>query len=131
MGTVTRFGVKALQTKTTHHKRFYKQLLNQVKSLVLDKGWLLNFVALLIGRAIILTNLSPFAVAFIAVIWLTYRQRLLPTMVFVAVGALSQSFEHGIFIVFAMFIFFILAYLFQQSMARRTLIALFVFLSLL
>lgn len=131
MGTVTRFGVKALQTKTTHHKRFYKQLLNQVKSLVLDKGWLLNFVALLIGRAIILTNLSPFAVAFIAAIWLTYRQRLLPTMMFVAVGALSQSFEHGIFIVFAMFIFFILAYLFQQSMARRTLIALFVFLSLL
>src|SRR5690625_5259244 len=131
METVTKFSAKTLHSKNIRSVHLFKKLGAQLKVIALDKGWIINIVALLIGRAVILSNLSPFAVAFLAAVWLTYRKRLLSTMLFVALGAMSQSFDHGIFIILAMFIFFILAYLFQQFMERRAMVALFVFSSLL
>jgi len=131
MGTVSKFGVKTFQAKKVPKEQFYKRFATRLKILAFEKGWLLNVVALLIGRAIILTHLSPFAVAFLAAIWLTYRKKILSIMFFVALGAMSQSFNHGIFIILAMFIFFILAHLFHQVIAKRSIVALFVFVSLL
>lgn len=131
METVTGIREKILQPRKFHWKQFFKKVGEQLKVLALDKGWLINIVALLIGRAVILSNLSPFSVAFLAAIWLTYRKRLLSTMLFVSLGAMSHSFEHGIFIVLTIFIFFILAYLFQHLLERRMMLASFVFLSLL
>ncbi|WP_421904367.1 stage II sporulation protein E [Oceanobacillus halophilus] len=101
----------------------------KMSSILLEKGWLFFIVGFLLGRAVILSNVSPFAVAFIATIWFVDRKKTFHTMIAVLIGALSFSVIHSVFIALSMIVFIFLAALFKNRKSQQILVPLFVFLS--
>ncbi|TFJ92988.1 stage II sporulation protein E [Lentibacillus salicampi] len=101
----------------------------QMKTVLLEKGWLFFLVGFLLGRAVILSVVSPFAVAFLAAVWLIHKDKAAKVMLSVLAGAFSFSITHGVFIMLAMIMFVFLAGIFKQAGKQRLLIPLFVFLS--
>src|SRR5699024_4176818 len=69
----------------------------------------------LLGRAIILSVVSPFAVAFLATIWFVHRDKSAKVMLAVLAGALTYKVTHGAFIMLAMLVFIFLAALFKNK----------------
>src|SRR5699024_3743240 len=84
------------------------------KVLFIERGLLLVIIGFLLGRAVILSAVSPFALAFLASVWLIQRKKVLHALLAVAAGAWSYSGEHVIFIGLAAIVFFILAALFKN-----------------
>lgn len=109
--------------------KFRKRLLLKCKSQLFEKGWLFFLVGFLLGRAVILTEVSPFAVAFLATIWFVDRTKALPTMLAILVGSVSYSFTHSLFLIMAMTVFIFLAAIFKNKESQQILVPLFVFLS--
>lgn len=109
--------------------KFRKRLLLKCKSQLFEKGWLFFLVGFLLGRAVILTEVSPFAVAFLATIWFVDRTKALPTMLAILVGSVSYSFTHSLFLIMAMTVFIFLAAIFKNKKSQQILVPLFVFLS--
>lgn len=120
---------KTLVQKKGTLKKYRRHLSAQIKTLLFEKGWLFFLVGFLLGRAIILSVVSPFAVAFLAAIWMIHRDKAPKVMLAALVGALSFSVTHGAFIVLAMISFVLLAGLFKNAKKQHLLIPLFVFLS--
>src|SRR5690625_5531799 len=62
------FAKKQKQLSLLHHKG-----LAGLRSLLLEKGWVLSIIGFLLGRAVILSTVSPFAIAFLATVWFIKR----------------------------------------------------------
>src|SRR5690625_3724041 len=131
MGVVINVRTKNYELQKLRVRLIYNKLMSMIRLLALEKGWLLNIVALLMGRATILTGLSPFAVAFLAAIWLMDRRRAFSVILFIIIGALTESVDHATFIFLAMLVFTMTAYLFRELVSKRLMVSLFVFLALL
>lgn len=129
MDSIPRVGSKGIGVNNNLLQKFRMRIYSQTKSLLLEKGWLFFIVAFLLGRAIILSAVSPFAVAFLATIWFIHRDKSGKVMLAVIAGALSFSIMQGVFVTLAMFIFIFLAGLFKQAKKQQVLIPLFVFFS--
>lgn len=119
------FGVK----KTNRMERFRKWMYSKANSILLEKGWLFFIVGFLLGRAVILSVVSPFAVAFIATIWFVHRDKTAKTMVAVLAGGLTFSLNHSIFIALAMIVFIFIAALFKNSRNQQITVPIIVFIS--
>ena len=66
-------------------------------------------LSLLLGRAIILSSMAPFGVAFLAVIWWLKRPLVIPVTIMMAAGASTYSYGHAGFIVGASATFLLLS----------------------
>ncbi|MFC3040968.1 stage II sporulation protein E [Virgibacillus xinjiangensis] len=101
----------------------------KLKAVLLNKGWLYILVGFLLGRAVILSVVSPFAVAFIATLWIVHKEKAAKSMLAVLAGALSFSVMHSVFLGMAMLVFLLLAGIFKHARKQQLIIPLFVFLS--
>src|SRR5690625_1520101 len=112
-----------------HLSKLRGKLSEQMKAIMLEKGWLFVIVGFLLGRAIILSVVSPFAVAFLATIWFVHRDKSAKVMLAVLAGALTYNVTHGVFIMLAMLVFIFLAALFKNKRNLQITIPLLVFIS--
>ncbi|WP_062515803.1 stage II sporulation protein E [Halobacillus sp. KGW1] len=78
-------------------------------SFMANKGVFHMLLALLLGRAIILSSMAPFGVAFLAVIWWLKRPLVIPVTIMMAAGASTYSYSHAGFIVGASLAFLLLS----------------------
>src|SRR5699024_4339261 len=120
---------KAFDVESKNLSKLRERLSQQLKAIMLDKGWLFFIVGFLLGRAIILSVVSPFAVAFLATMWFVHRDKSAKVMLAVLAGALTYSVTHGVFITLAMLVFIFLAGLFKNNKNLQITIPVFVFIS--
>lgn len=115
------------------HHRFWHTMIQKLKSRLktffLVKGWLFFFIGFLLGRAVILSHVSPFAIAFLATVWFIYRKQTFKMMVAIILGALSFSLSQGVFIILATAVFLLLAGFFKHTNHQQIKIPIFVFIS--
>lgn len=129
MDSIPELDAKAFPKKQRHLSYLYHKSVTALKSLLLEKGWLLSIVGFLLGRAVILSTVSPFAIAFLATVWFIKRAHIGKVMLAILVGALSYSSIQGVFILIAMIVFMLLARLFNKSKRMYIVMPIFVFLS--
>ncbi|GGK01150.1 stage II sporulation protein E [Lentibacillus kapialis] len=131
MNSISRAETKAFGVNQGLPEKLRFRLSVQLKTLLLEKGWLFFLVGFLLGRAVILSVVSPFAVAFLAGIWLIHRRKAAKVMIAVFAGAFSYSVTHGLFITLAMTLFIFMAGIFKNVSRQQVLIPIFVFFSTL
>lgn len=129
MSSILEIDGKITKRKVGGLRKAKKKLISHVKYMLIEKGWLFFIVGFLLGRAVILSVVSPFAVAFLATIWLIHRRSSAKVMLAILAGALTFSMMQGIFILLAMFIFIMLAGIFKNKKNQQLKVPLFVFIS--
>ncbi len=130
MESMSRLQPKALiAQQASQWDKLRSLLYAKLKMVLVDRGWLFYMIGFLLGRAVILSAVSPFAVAFLATMWLVYKEKAAKAMIAVLIGALSYSVDHGIFTALGLFVFLFLAGLFKQAKNQQLLIPFFVFLA--
>lgn len=129
MDSIPRVESKAIGVNRKLLQKFRMGFSSRAQTLLFEKRWLFYIVGFLLGRAVILSGVSPFAVAFLATIWFIHKDKAPKVMFAVLVGSLSFSVVHGIFIALAMLVFVFLAGLFKRANNQQVLIPLFVFFS--
>ncbi|ASN03725.1 stage II sporulation protein E [Virgibacillus necropolis] len=129
MDSIPRLESKAFGAEQGVMSKWRRKVYSTTQSILLEKGWLFFMVGFLLGRAVILSEVSPFSVAFLATIWLVHKEKAAKVMLAVFAGALSYSIDQGIFILLAMFVFIFLAGLFKNVKNQQRVILLFVFLA--
>lgn len=127
MGSIPRLQLKAFG-KNRGGKLQGKIALYLHKWLI-DKGMLYSFIGFLLGRAIILSVVSPFSVAFLATVWMVHRKHSVKVMLAVTAGSLSHSPLHGAFSLIGILIFLFLANLFGKVKREQVAVPIFVFIS--
>ena len=100
--------------KRKTERKTSRQWKMKAKVLFIDRGLLLVLVGFLLGRAVILSAVSPFAVAFLASVWLMRRKRTLHALIAISFGALTYSLDHTLFLLMATLLFLILLAVFNQ-----------------
>ncbi len=119
------FGVQ----KTKQIEKMRKQMYKMAQTILLEKGWLFFIVGFLLGRAVILSVVSPFAVAFIATMWFVHKNKTAKSMLAVLAGALTYSLSQSIFLGLAMLVFIFIAALFKHSKKLQVVVPILVFIS--
>ncbi|WP_188456133.1 stage II sporulation protein E [Virgibacillus oceani] len=120
---------KAFGREQHDMSKFRRKINSTARAIMLEKGWLFFIVGFLLGRAVILSVVSPFAVAFLATIWIVHKEKSAKVMLAVLAGACTYSFNQGVFAALAMIVFIFLAGLFKNAKNQQIIIPLFVFLS--
>lgn len=130
MGSIPRLESQGYGVEKTEKKeKLRKGIYTKIRLILLENGWLYYIGGFLLGRAVILSAVSPFAVAFIASIWFIHREKSFKTMLAVLAGALSYSMTHSIFIGLSMAVFILLAALCKKLTNQQVIIPLVVFAS--
>ncbi|MFD1849249.1 stage II sporulation protein E [Oceanobacillus bengalensis] len=130
MSSITKVDTRGLSLeKNRQAEKLRNNISAKLRIIFFEKGLLFFLVGFLLGRAIILSEVSPFSVAFIATIWFMHKEKTFNTMLAILLGALSYSLTHSIFIFIAMIVFIFMAALFKNKSNQQILIPLFVFLS--
>src|SRR5699024_9559385 len=127
MGSIPRLNAKGMKISQSQWEKMKRKISMKVKDILIDQGWFFIIAGFLLGRAIILSAVSPFAIAFVATIWLTHRNQALKTLLAIVVGALSFSMMHGMFITLSLTVFMFLIGFFNHVDKHRVLIPLFAF----
>src|SRR5690625_5288669 len=91
--------------RTMKNKRFRHHWYISIKEWFIASSMVYFIIGLLLGRAVILYNISPFAIAFLATVWTAYERRLSLTILFIWIGAWTFSTEHAVFIMLSTVIF--------------------------
>src|SRR5699024_458552 len=99
----------------------------QIKNILFEKGWLLFLVGFLLGRAIILSAVSPFPVAFLATIWFIHKKKSFKVILAIIAGALTFSVIHTVFVVLGIIVFILLASLFKNVKKQQIIIPIIAF----
>ncbi|WP_347836543.1 hypothetical protein [Gracilibacillus sp. JCM 18860] len=87
---------------------------------MIEKGFLLCLLGLLLGRAVILSTLSPpFALAFIVSVWYLRRDKVVALICFSLIGACTYSIMHGVYLVLAIATMLLLNIIFFMSNTSR------------
>src|SRR5699024_10239329 len=127
MGSIPRLNAKGMKISQSHWEKMKRKISMKVKDILIDQGWFFIIAGFLLGRAIILSAVSPFAIAFVATIWLTHRNQALKSLLAIVVVALSFSMMHGMFITLSLTVFMFLIGFFKHVDKHRVLIPLFAF----
>ncbi|WP_096272352.1 stage II sporulation protein E [Paucisalibacillus globulus] len=120
---------KAIGVEGTFLANIRMKIYTGGKKILLDHGWLYVFVGFLLGRAIILSVVSPFAVAFLATLWFMHKDKAAKTLLATMAGAFTISLSHGLFVGIACFFFIIIGAIFKNVKGQQTKIPIFVFLA--
>ncbi|RPF51215.1 stage II sporulation protein E [Aquisalibacillus elongatus] len=113
-----------VSTLTTEQLKFNRlQQMNQsIKKVMVrklfDQGWLLYIIGFFLGRAIILSSLSPFAIAFLAATIITRKQSAFAVFLFLSMGALSVHMTQFIYILSSGIILMFIYKLFLSKKAK-------------
>ncbi|RAK16550.1 stage II sporulation protein E [Anoxybacillus vitaminiphilus] len=94
------------QTRTVFF-RWTRRLKLRMEHLLLHKGFILLIIGFLLGRALILSKITPFALPFFAAVYIMQRDKAGLAFIALTAGALTLSFETTLFIFTSMFGFFI------------------------
>src|SRR5699024_11476442 len=86
MDSIPRSNTKVIEAGQSNFKRLTNNLHTMLRTLILDKGGLLCIVGFLLGRAVILSVVSTFAVAFLATLWVMKRDIAFIVMIVVTFG---------------------------------------------
>ncbi|MEC0282538.1 stage II sporulation protein E [Terribacillus saccharophilus] len=129
METVSRkkWGIYGVEQKRLENWK--KKGFDFAKLLLIEKAWLLALVGFLLGRAVVLTTVSPFAVAFLASIWLTRRKKMVQITLATVAGASTYHWTHGLYIAGAAFVLYFLALLCKRIPHQIRVMAVLVFLA--
>lgn len=93
----------------------------------IERQVLFFIIGLLLGRAVILYEISPFAIAFLAAVTLMKTKRTFTITMFVVIGAWTYSIQHGIYVTLMASIFFTIHYFIRDRLQLKWLIfALFI-----
>ncbi|WP_411954422.1 stage II sporulation protein E [Alkalibacillus sp. S2W] len=87
--------------------------------LMITYGLLWYLLGLLLGRAIILSDISPFAIAFLAVTAVTKRSFAPLTMLCMILGALTVSIPHAVFISLSSLLMLMIDHHWGQTRSKR------------
>lgn len=93
---------------------FQRGIFKYFKTILLERGLLLFLVGVLLGRAVILSAVSPFAIAFLATIWTIHRKKSRYMILAILLGAISQSIIHSVFIILSTILYLMLVNLFKK-----------------
>nr|WP_054754919.1 hypothetical protein [Piscibacillus salipiscarius] len=108
------------QPKFPKLSQFYQSIKQIVVRKLFDQGWLLYMIGFFLGRAIILSSLSPFALAFLATTIITRKQSAFTVFMFLSMGAITVSIQQTMYIVVSGIILMFIYKLFLNKMARIT-----------
>lgn len=106
-----------------------RKLLEKLKVFLLEKYILIYLIGFLLGRAIILSVISPFPIAFLATIWFIHRKRTVHTALVILAGALTVSPGHATYVLFGIISFLLLAYLLGRLKRQQLLVPIITFVS--
>ena len=129
MDSIPRVDVNGFAGGKVKIQNVHQKVKTYINQYLLKQGWLIYIVGFLLGRAVVLSIVSPFATAFIAAIWMMHRKRFGKASLAVCLGAVTYSPIQGVFILLAMVIFILLAGFFKQTKNQQISIPLFVFVS--
>lgn len=129
VNSVSNGRAKSLSVEKGYMEKVHNKILSRSRTLLLEKGWLFYIVGFLLGRAVILSQVSPFAIAFLATTWFIHKRQAAKVMLAILAGSLSYEIAHGVFILLAMIVFTFLAGLLKTVKHREWMIPLLVFLS--
>lgn len=101
---------------------------NQLRQLLFDKGLLLYIVAFLLGRAVVLNALSPFALAYLASVWFIQKEKANRCLFISLAGALTIGVLHSTYLVMATAIFMLFT-LFGEKEDQQRRVPILVFLA--
>lgn len=87
---------------------FWKRFTHNMSNLLLKKGLLIAIVGFLLGRALILSEISPFALPFFASVFIMKRSKAGLVSIAVVLGALTFSIPNAGFIFGSLIMYFIL-----------------------
>lgn len=111
-------------------KKGFRDRRNRWKSaariVFIERGLLLGIVGFLLGRAVLLSAVSPFVLAFLASVWLIQRKKMPHSLLAVCLGALSYSIQHAVFITLASLVFLLLAGLVRKAKNEKVVLPLIV-----
>lgn len=96
-----------LYTQEKWKKKRSMELYKRTISFLFKKGYILFFVAFLLGRALILSQLTPFTLPFFGAVYLIKRERAPIVMVGLILGGLTLSLTQGFVTFIACFSFLI------------------------
>lgn len=128
MESIPRLETKAYRVKKMSFK-FGEKISSKFKAMLFEKGWLFFIVGFLLGRAVILSAVSPFAIAFLATIWVVHKKNSAKVIIAVLLGALSYSMMHGVFILLGALVFLCLAAIFGDLKKQQIRLPVYVFIS--
>ena len=129
MDSLTDRESKTLVMQEKNMDTWKRKLGEKAKLIFLEKGWLLFIVGFLLGRAIVLSTLSPFALSFLASVWFMRKDKSFTLMLATLAGALSYQLEHGFFVIVAMVVYIFFASLFKHMNHQQRIIPIIVFFS--
>lgn len=104
----------------------YKHMIRICKSPI----FMHSSIALLLGRAVILGAISPFAIAYVAALTVVFQQYRLLVFICMTIGAYTHSLEQAGYIAIALMIFYSLQYLANRKANQLGFIYVFVFFSI-
>lgn len=84
------------ESKSSLTERIHK-LHSKVESFLIGKGYALVIIAFLLGRALILSQLTPFALPFYAAVYLKYRERSTLVAISLIFGSATITFNNAIY----------------------------------
>ncbi|MGP4063146.1 stage II sporulation protein E [Halobacillus sp. H74] len=109
LGTVSKRGSRQAAVRGSGIVQGLQKVSFGAFSFMANKGVFHMVLALLLGRAIILSSMAPFGVAFLAVIWWLKRPLVIPVTIVMAAGASTYSYGHAGFVVGASTTFLLLS----------------------
>jgi stage II sporulation protein E len=104
---MNQFSDMPLEQTQTVFFRWARRLRLRMEHLFLHKGFILLIIGFLLGRALILSKITPFALPFFAAVYMMQRDKSGLAFIALTAGALTLSFEATLFIFTSMFGFFI------------------------
>lgn len=101
---------------------FLTKVTARLYKLFIERQLLFFIIGLLLGRAVILYEISPFAISFLAATTLIKTKRIFTITMFVIIGAWTYSLMHGMHITLSVGVFYIIYYFIKDRMQVKWLI---------
>ncbi|MGM8215698.1 stage II sporulation protein E [Bacillaceae bacterium W0354] len=109
MDMLSKSGVISAEQRIQKPTHIWQSMKQFASNKLFEKSWLLFIISFFLGRAIVLSSLSPFAVAFLATTIIVKRQSAFTVFIFLSLGALSVNISQAIYItsacIFLMFFY--------------------------
>ncbi|WP_409296424.1 stage II sporulation protein E [Peribacillus sp. SCS-26] len=126
--TVTELNIKDAKVGAVN---WFQDLHAKLEEVIFKRGLLLGLIGFLLGRALILSQLSPFSIPFFAAVYMMRRDRAPFALAGLIAGAVTIHISNGVVVFAAAFLMMLLYKIKEpQAAGRFQAIALYVFLSL-
>ncbi|WP_409290939.1 stage II sporulation protein E [Peribacillus sp. SCS-37] len=126
--TVTELNIKDAKVGAV---KWFQDLQAKLEEVIFKRGLLLGLIGFLLGRALILSQLSPFSIPFFAAVYMMRRDRAPFALAGLIAGAVTIHISNGVVVFAAAFLMMLLYKIKEpQAAGRFQAVAIYVFLSL-